>query len=159
MCYCANTGGGMDTKIRVSTESWPWRRKFPHRSCRDLNPRPFNHESGVLTTEISPFPSFSYFFVVTPCHYTFQDTPPVSKDTVLSPVVGVHSPFVRRGKIRTIYASFSLLLRKEVTDDYSGLPAHTVHSISVEKTYYSWMKMSQQNMMMIYIYIYIMCII
>ena len=23
----------MDTEIRVSTESWPWRRKFSHRSC------------------------------------------------------------------------------------------------------------------------------
>ena len=28
--------------------------KFSHRSCRDLNPRPFNHESGALTTELSP---------------------------------------------------------------------------------------------------------
>ena len=36
-----------------STESWPWRRKFSWRSCRDLNPRPFNHESGALTTELS----------------------------------------------------------------------------------------------------------
>ena len=25
-------------------------------SCRDLNPRPFDHESGALTTELSPFP-------------------------------------------------------------------------------------------------------
>ena len=30
-------GGGMDTEIRVSTESWPWRRKFSRRSCRDSN--------------------------------------------------------------------------------------------------------------------------
>ena len=39
---------------RVSTESRPWRRKFSHRSCRDSNPRPFSHESGALTTELSP---------------------------------------------------------------------------------------------------------
>ena len=31
-----------------------WRRKFSRRSCRDSNPRPFNHESGALTTELSP---------------------------------------------------------------------------------------------------------
>ena len=29
-----------DTEIRVSTESWPWRRKVSRRSCRDSNPRP-----------------------------------------------------------------------------------------------------------------------
>ena len=46
----------MDTKIRVTTESWPWRRKFSHRSCRDLNLWPFNHESSALTTELSLLP-------------------------------------------------------------------------------------------------------
>ena len=46
----------MDTEIRVSTESRPWRRKFSHCSCRDSNPRPFSHESGALTTELSPPP-------------------------------------------------------------------------------------------------------
>ena len=46
-------GGGMDTEIRVSIESQPWRRKFSRRSSRDLNPWPFNHESGALTTELS----------------------------------------------------------------------------------------------------------
>ena len=32
----------------------PWRRKFSRRSCRDLNPRPFDHEPGALTTELFP---------------------------------------------------------------------------------------------------------
>ena len=50
-------GGGTDTEIRVSTESQPWRRKFSRRSYRDLNPGPFSHESGALTTELSPSPS------------------------------------------------------------------------------------------------------
>ena len=54
--YCGNTGGGTDTEIRVSTESWPWRRKFARRSCRDSIPRLFNHESGALTTELFPLP-------------------------------------------------------------------------------------------------------
>jgi len=49
-CYCGNMGGGTNTKIRVSTESWPWRRKFSCHSSRDLNLQPFNHESGALTT-------------------------------------------------------------------------------------------------------------
>ena len=47
----------MDTEIRVSTESRPWRRKFSRRSSSDSNPRPFNHESGALTTELSPPPT------------------------------------------------------------------------------------------------------
>ena len=46
----------MDTEIRVSTESRPWRRKFSRHSSRDSNLRPFNHESGALTTELSPPP-------------------------------------------------------------------------------------------------------
>ena len=50
------TRGGTDTEIRVSTESRPWRRKFSRRSSRDSNARPFNHESGALTTELSPPP-------------------------------------------------------------------------------------------------------
>ena len=37
----------------MSTESRSWRRKFSRRSCRDSNPRPFNDESGTLTTEPS----------------------------------------------------------------------------------------------------------
>ena len=49
----AVTRGWTDTEIRVSTESWPWRRKFSCCSSRDSNPRPFDHESGTLTTELS----------------------------------------------------------------------------------------------------------
>ena len=52
----AVTRGGMDTEIRVSTESRPWRRKFSHHSYRDLNQGPFSHESGSQTTELSPSP-------------------------------------------------------------------------------------------------------
>ena len=44
----------MDTEIRVSTDSRPWRIKFSRRSCRDMNLRPFSHESGALTTELFP---------------------------------------------------------------------------------------------------------
>ena len=36
-CYCGNAGMGMDSKIAVSTESWPWRRKFSCRSIQELN--------------------------------------------------------------------------------------------------------------------------
>ncbi len=52
-CYCGNTGVERIPKW-VSTESRPWRRKFSRRSSRDSNQRPFNHESGALTTELSP---------------------------------------------------------------------------------------------------------
>ena len=46
-------GGGMDTETRVSTESWPSRRKFSHCSYWDTNPRPFDYKSGALTTALS----------------------------------------------------------------------------------------------------------
>ena len=39
---------GMDTKMKVSTESQP---------CQDSNSRPFDHESGAQTTELSPLPN------------------------------------------------------------------------------------------------------
>ena len=42
------TRGWTDTEIRVSTESDPGEEN----SHRDSNPRPFNHESGALTTEL-----------------------------------------------------------------------------------------------------------
>ena len=54
-CYCSNMWAE-DTEIKVSTESWPWRRKFSHHSCRNSNPRPFSQESGALTTELSSPP-------------------------------------------------------------------------------------------------------
>ena len=58
-------GVGTDTEIRASTESRPWRRKFSRRSSRDSNPRPFDHESGTLTTELvqsSKEPSSDFSF-------------------------------------------------------------------------------------------------
>ena len=58
----AVTRGGTDTEVRVITESRPWSRKFSRRSCRDSNPRPFDHESGALTTELSPFVVMFFFF-------------------------------------------------------------------------------------------------
>ena len=48
-CYCSNMGrGGWSGCWRVSTESWPWGRKFAHHSWWDLNLQPFDHESGTL---------------------------------------------------------------------------------------------------------------
>ena len=63
----AVTRGWNDAKIGVSTESWPWRRKFSRRSCRDSNPRPFSHESGALTTERSRPPMLPRAWVMLPC--------------------------------------------------------------------------------------------
>ena len=55
-CYCGNTGwNGYRNKSQHRKSTW--RRKFSRRSSRDSNPRPFNHESGALTTELSPPPN------------------------------------------------------------------------------------------------------
>ena len=52
--YCGNTDG-MDTEVRVSTESWPWIRKFSRCLCWDSNLRPFDHES------VAPLLSYPWF--------------------------------------------------------------------------------------------------
>ena len=52
MCYRGNMREERILKS-VSTKSWPWRRKLSHHSSWDSNPKPFNHESGALTTELS----------------------------------------------------------------------------------------------------------
>ena len=48
-------GVGMDIEIRVSTEIWPWRRKF---SCHSwLEPKTFRSRVGHSTTELSQLPT------------------------------------------------------------------------------------------------------
>ena len=60
--------GGTDTKIRVSTESWPWRRQFYHCSCRDSNPRPFDHKSGTLPLSHHHSPACVHVSHMCYCH-------------------------------------------------------------------------------------------
>ena len=43
-------------RIRVSTQSWLWRRRFSRRSCRDSNSQAFDHESGALANKLSRLP-------------------------------------------------------------------------------------------------------
>ena len=54
-CYCDNTGVERQPK-RVNTERSVNRRTFSRRCSTDSNPRPFNHEPGALTTELSALP-------------------------------------------------------------------------------------------------------
>ena len=49
----AVTRGSNGHRIRVSTQSWLWRRKFSCRFCRDSTSQPFDHESGALTNKLS----------------------------------------------------------------------------------------------------------
>ena len=43
---------------RNKSQHWKWRRIFSHRSCWDLNPRPFNHKSDILPLSYPCFISF-----------------------------------------------------------------------------------------------------
>ena len=43
---------------RNKSQHRKWRRNFSRRACRDSNPQHLNNESGALTTELSPPPSF-----------------------------------------------------------------------------------------------------
>ena len=51
--------GGIDIKVRVSTASWPQRRKFTHHTCRDSNLQPFNRESSALPLS---YPCSTFFY-------------------------------------------------------------------------------------------------
>ena len=44
----AVTRGWKGHWVRVSTQSWLWKRKLSSRSCRDSNSQRFDHESGAL---------------------------------------------------------------------------------------------------------------
>ena len=50
-CYCDNTDMEQISEWESAQKSWPWGRIF---SCQDPNPRPFDHKSSTLTTELSP---------------------------------------------------------------------------------------------------------
>ena len=75
-CYCGNTGwrggggGGTSTEIRVSTESWPWRRRFSRRSCRGLEPPNFrsrvwrSNHWAVLAPQAAGSQTFPAIFVL-----------------------------------------------------------------------------------------------
>ena len=61
-CYCGNMGVerlpkymGVQRlpKYELAQKVDPGEEKFARRSCRDSNPRSFDHESGALTTERS----------------------------------------------------------------------------------------------------------
>ena len=49
----AVTRGWNGHRIRVSSQSSFWRRKFSRRSCRDSNSQPFDHESGAFINQLS----------------------------------------------------------------------------------------------------------
>ena len=66
----AVTRGWTDTKIRVSTESWPWRRKFSRHPCRDpVEPETWSRVCRSAT-EPSPLPRVHVCLAVT-CHLHF----------------------------------------------------------------------------------------
>ena len=56
LCAAAITWEWNRHRIRVSTQSWLWKRKFHCRSCQDSNSQPFYHESGALTNKLSWLP-------------------------------------------------------------------------------------------------------
>ena len=49
-----------DTKIRFSTESWPWRIKFSCHSCWDSNPKPLDPKSVTLSQSHPCSPSCNH---------------------------------------------------------------------------------------------------
>ena len=49
----AITQGWNRHRVRVSTQSWLWRRKFSCHSCWDSNLQPFDYKSGALTNMLS----------------------------------------------------------------------------------------------------------
>ena len=69
----AVTRGWNEHRIRVSTQSWLWSRKFSRRSGRDSNSQPFdhqqtisapefNHEYNILLKNINTLFSYLFYF-------------------------------------------------------------------------------------------------
>ena len=69
----AVTQGWDRHRIRVSTQSWLWTRKFSHHSCRDLNLQPFDYKSSALTNKLPRLPYL--------CVYCHTDTCSVTQHT------------------------------------------------------------------------------
>ena len=76
LCATSVTPGGTDTKqLRVSTESWPWRRKSSH---QDSIPWPFDPKSGTppLGYPHSPIrfqsPPFTSYTIYMPLRMSYQ---------------------------------------------------------------------------------------
>ena len=86
ICHLHFWQNGLDL-LRATAVTWGWngyKNKSQHRkstlerkilSCRDSNPRPFNHESGALTTELSVKQSsvlglFFLVYLLVTFHYT-----------------------------------------------------------------------------------------
>ena len=57
LCATAVTRGWNGYRNKSQHRKLTLEKKLSRRSCRDSNPRPFDHESGALTTELSPLPS------------------------------------------------------------------------------------------------------
>ena len=58
-CYCGDTGvERMDTKIRVSTENWPWRKKFSPPLLSGLEPESFRSRDRRSSKDWSSYPRF-----------------------------------------------------------------------------------------------------
>ena len=54
LCATAVTWGWNGYRNKSQHRKSTLEKKISRRSCRDSNPRPFSHESGALTTELSP---------------------------------------------------------------------------------------------------------
>ena len=66
--YCGNTGVEMIRNTSKHRKLTPEKKSIPP-LCGDSNPRPFNRESGALTTELSPLSQFV-------AYQTYKQSPP-----------------------------------------------------------------------------------
>ena len=71
-CYCGNTGVERIPKYELAQKV---EQKLSRRSCQDSNPRLFDHESGALTTELSPPPKHDFNRNISTHVHFFHDHP------------------------------------------------------------------------------------
>ena len=55
LCIIVVTQEWNGRRVRISTQSWLWRRKFSHLSCRDSYLQPFDHKFTVIAAHVCYF--------------------------------------------------------------------------------------------------------
>ena len=139
--------------IRVSTQSWLWRRKFSRPSCRDSNSQPFDHEPGALTNLVDTatvwLPSAMYLTVLCGSLWVPAGSPSGGGDVTVhvwqNPAELAHSFLFCSCLCFCIYGPFNCISFQKFSRQLSAFPlcsSGLISALLVLSTIYHFMKVS-----------------